>query len=169
MVQLFSFKIMKLQISILIGLLAAACNSKGPSEADKEALRNPIVDTAPLSYDELETLFTDSISFNEDDKLKIYAQICPKCKELDKKGFSDVSLEDLTECFQRLNTITKLYQDSSSSNLQYLEKALLDLDARTEVLNNESPLDINTKLKISEVKSEIHQAIHQMRLKSLEK
>lgn len=154
-----------------LSLLLIACgqSNSNKTEPTQELVRtDEYVDSVPLSYDELKSQVSDpSQTIDAGRAESIYNTIAGKAKSK-SKDYSRLAMEDLFSAYERINKLSQIYVDSSAGYLEILESNLSGLEKRYEEIDSQTPIDINTKLKISETKSDIHQNLSKLRLKKIQ-
>ncbi len=152
-------------------LTVTACGNASADQTEKkqEQVRtDEYVDSTPLSYDELKSQVYDSANTIDPGRAHvIYITISGKAKNKNM-DYSRLTIDDLFSAYERMNKISQIYVDSIVGYLEILESNLSGLEKRYEEIDSQTPIDINTKLKISETKSDIHQNLSKLRLKKIQ-
>lgn len=126
-------------------------------------------DSAPMSYDELKSQFADSAPAISKQRIEaLYKEICGKQKWNRLMDYSKLNAEELLGSYQKLNTMSERYKDSSTAYLEVFENQLNKLDMQHDTLEARKQMDLNIRLKISETKSDIHSHFSELRMKKLQ-
>lgn len=161
------FLLMK-KIRWILGLMVITACSNTSQEAQSVETVTPDtgLETEPLSYDEVMDTFKDSSSLDETRLKALYMEI--RGVNSDKStDYSTVSAQEIPRVYERFKHIAQSYKDSTPEFVHALENNFEALERRLETLD--SAIDLNTKLKISEIKSEIHTALSDLRLQKIQK
>lgn len=152
-------------------LILSAC-SHAPSDngaQNKTEVEISKVDSAPLSYDELQSQFADQDTVISEQRINaLYREICGPHKWNKLMDYSKLNAEELLRSYQKLNSLSELYKDSSTAFLEVFENQLKQLEVQHDTLTARDQMDIKLHLKISETKSDIFSHFSELRMKKIQ-
>lgn len=168
---------MSMRWFIMIAIVSTACSSSVSNDKNSTSSEKQVEENMPLTYEELQQQVKgDSAGAAEkqqrelERQWKIYKDIYPSNK-LSKRinDFSALDTGQLQRVYLNFSLLVSNYIDSGKGYLPFFREMYGAMDQQMEALEAKQQIEINDKLKIMKIKSQINTSIANIELRSATK